>query len=95
MQEVLNTNKNFVKIVDIVKSNSFTYIIMDYCNGRNLEDLIESRGFLTEAEVHYIVKQIANAFLSIQDKGIVHRDLKPGNIMLHFENYPEVRLPDH
>ena len=56
MQEVLNANKNFVKIVDIVKSNSYTYIIMEYCNGRNLEDLIEARGFLTEAEVHYIIK---------------------------------------
>ena len=68
---------------------------MAYCNGRNLEDLIECRGFLSEAEVHFIIKQMVGAFLSIQEKGIVHRDLKPGNIMLHFENYPERRLPDH
>jgi len=29
----------------------------------------------------------------IGKKGIVHRDLKPGNIMLHFTDFPEIRLP--
>lgn len=56
MREVLKANKNFVKIVDLVKSNTHFHIIMEYCNGRNLEDLIEARGFLSEGEVHYIIK---------------------------------------
>jgi len=65
MQEVLKSNKNFVKIVDLIKSNTHFHIIMEYCNGRNLEDLIEARGFLSEAEVHYMIKQLVQAFLSI------------------------------
>ena len=56
MKEILKANNNFVKIVDIIKSTTHFHIIMEYCNGRNLEDLIEARGFLREDEVHYLIK---------------------------------------
>ena len=75
---------NIIRISDIVSTRSAHYIIMDYCNATNLYDLIEHRTFLRESEVHFIVKQIVEAFLYLTEKDILHRDLKPHNIMLHF-----------
>jgi serine/threonine protein kinase len=68
---------------------------MEYCNGGSLQDLVERRGFITEVEAQYIVKQIICAFTYMMSPSlnVIHRDLKPANIMLNFPNYPEKKMP--
>ena len=38
---------NIVGIVDLVKTKTAIYLIIDYCNGGTLDDLIGKRGFLS------------------------------------------------
>jgi serine/threonine protein kinase len=47
---------NVVKIHDVLKSQSSFYLILDYCNGGTLADLVKSRKILTEVEAHYLVR---------------------------------------
>jgi len=82
-------HKNIVRVLQFEKTTRFYFIIMEYCNGINLDKLIKWRGCLLEHEVHYIMSQIVDAFKCADKNAVIHRDLKPDNIMLHFDDIPE------
>lgn len=46
-------------------------------------ELHKRRKILTEPEIRYFVRQIANACLYLHDNQIIHRDLKLGNIFIN------------
>jgi serine/threonine-protein kinase len=58
------------------------YIAQEYVPGRNLGEVIRSRGRLEPALVLDILRQVAGVLAKAASEGIVHRDIKPENIML-------------
>ena len=86
-------HKNIIGLVDVIKSKSSLYLIMEYANGGTLDGLVNRRrlDLLKPDEVHYILRQIVEGFKELEKRGLIHRDLKPKNIMLDFPNYPEQR----
>ncbi len=56
-----------------------TYIVMEYCEGGDLNKRIADGIEPTQAVD--LLCQIAEALEDVHDKGIIHRDLKPANIM--------------
>lgn len=58
------------------------FMVMEYLNGRTLEQEIQRRGVLRVDESIDILVQICRALERAHEMGIVHRDLKPENIML-------------
>lgn len=58
------------------------YIVMEYLEGRSLEQLIHERGPLSLMETSAIVSQAARALSVAHEARVVHRDLKPDNIFL-------------
>jgi tRNA A-37 threonylcarbamoyl transferase component Bud32 len=58
------------------------YIVMEFLEGVSLQDRIDQRGRLSEAEVVAITRQLTNALGAAHAAGIVHRDLKPDNVFL-------------
>jgi len=79
-------HRNIVAVYDIVKSESATYISMEYLEGGTLHDHMASGLSLGEAVA--IVVQIAGALQFAHDHNVVHRDLKPANIMFRDELTP-------
>lgn len=69
-------------------------MILDYCNGFDLKELIKIRGTLSQIEALSILRQVAIAIHYLNSLNIVHRDIKPANILLHFPNNPEVDSMD-
>jgi len=57
------------------------YFIMEYVDGVNLRQLMDSKQLPPELAVT-IVPQICEALQFAHDEGVVHRDIKPENIML-------------
>lgn len=57
---------------------------MEYCNGGNLEELIESRKQLNKQleiwKVKKIALDVAKGLNFIHQKNLVHMDIKPDNI---------------
>ena len=57
------------------------YFVMEYVDGRLLQEVIPIRGLSVGELLKYAV-QIADALATAHAAGIVHRDLKPGNVMI-------------
>jgi len=91
---------NVVHLIDTANTVNNFYIIMEHCNGGSLADLLKKKGTITEAEALSILKQMADAFLSLDNLvnpstnkqyAIMHRDLKPANILF---NENKVKIVD-
>jgi serine/threonine protein kinase len=74
-------HSNIVTIYDIVSEDGRDSIVMEYVEGRTMEEAIGRKG-LPLAEVLQYGIQISNAMAAAHAAGIIHRDLKPGNIMV-------------
>lgn len=62
------------------EENKF-YIVQEYINGKNLEEILKEKGAFTEAEVRDIVLSVLETLKVVHGLGIIHRDVKPANLM--------------
>ena len=58
------------------------FIVMEFCEGATLADLLARHGAFPEDQARRVLGQLATALQFVHDRGVVHRDLKPGNVML-------------
>lgn len=72
---------------NVAKTSSNWYILLEYCNGGDLEKYLRLRGKLAEAEARLIIRQVIMGLQALKQKGVLHRDLKLANVMLHFSEF--------
>ena len=84
MLQLTGDSNSVVKIFDFFKSKKpgEMYIIMENCEGGDLEKYVEENGPLTENEIAELLHPVAQFFRNIHHQGIIHRDLKLANILL-------------
>ncbi len=58
------------------------FIVMEFCDGATLGDLLARHGPFPEEHARKLLGQLARALCFVHDRGVLHRDLKPGNVML-------------
>ena len=82
---------NIIKLYDDIRTNDKYYLIIEYCNGGSLLDLLNQykkkykRSFSIKL-VQYFMKQIIEGLAYIHSKNIIHRDIKLVNILVKFRN---------
>jgi calcium-dependent protein kinase len=76
------SHPNIMQIYEFYDDNSNFYIVSEYCPGGELFDCITEKGFFTEKEASFLLKQILSGICYSHENKIVHRDLKPENILL-------------
>lgn len=76
------SHKNVVRIHDLGKVGSITYLTMTYVKGHDLATILRREGRLPVARVLGIARQVASGLAAAHEQGVVHRDLKPANIMV-------------
>src|ERR1019366_6779617 len=72
---------NIITLYDILSEGGRDALVMEYVEGRTLDEKIAGEGLPLREALHYAI-QIAGALATAQAAGIVHRDVKPGNIMV-------------
>ena len=86
---------NIIRILDFLINKTTNYIVLEYCNGGNLHEymkkyMIKNKAPLNEFFIQKILKQIAPALEFMHSKNVIHRDIKLENILLNFNNYPNI-----
>lgn len=81
-----------VRILDFVRVDGQTALVMPYLAGGSLADRIKKEGRITWSEAVRITGQIAEALDYAHQQGVVHRDVKPSNIL--FDDDGEAFLTD-
>lgn len=77
-------NKYVVQLHEVihVPERDVVYLIVDYANCGNLDQLIKSKVKLKPQEICALFRQIAEGVMFLHQHNIVHQDLKPANILL-------------
>ncbi len=73
---------NIVRVIDIFEENSTAYYVMEFVDGKSLNDIVKERGALPEAEAVGYIRQVADALKYVHSLNRLHLDIKPGNIMV-------------
>jgi serine/threonine protein kinase len=74
---------NILKILDLdVTEDNRHYFVMEFLNGKPLQDLVLPDVPMTLQVGGPILLQVCEALQAAHDHGIVHRDLKPDNVYL-------------
>ena len=79
-------HRNIVQLYEIMESKTNLYIIMEYCEGKDLFDYIVKKRFLSEKEACIFFQQIIDGVEYLHLSKITHRDLKPENLLLDKNN---------
>jgi predicted Ser/Thr protein kinase len=58
------------------------YVVTEYIDGPNLQEVVEGRGPLGSAGLETLAVGVLTALAAIHAAGVVHRDLKPANVLL-------------
>jgi len=72
---------HIVAVHDFGEAGGFYYLLMEFVDGVNLRQLLQSRK-LTPKEALSIVPPVCEALQCAHDHGIVHRDIKPENLLM-------------
>jgi len=83
---------NIVRVFDRFNAFHTCFIVMEFCSGRTLYQILKQHGALSAATVRSILGHIACALQHAHQSTVVHRDIKPGNIMV--DDSGKVRLMD-
>jgi serine/threonine protein kinase len=73
---------NIIQFVDVFETSDQLMMIMEYCPGDELFDVILARKFFLEKDAKPIFAQICRALFYLHSLNIIHRDIKPENVLI-------------
>jgi len=74
---------NIVILFDYLEEEDALYLIMEYVDGKPLDEYIETvSGPIPEEKAKPLFTQVLDGFAYAHEQGVIHRDVKPGNIMI-------------
>ncbi|XID95217.1 Stk1 family PASTA domain-containing Ser/Thr kinase [Paenibacillaceae bacterium WGS1546] len=76
------SHPNIVSIYDVGQIDDTHYIVMEFIDGSNLNEIIRERAPLQTDEAVKIAAQICDALEHAHHNQIIHRDIKPHNILI-------------
>ena len=75
-------HKYIVQLYEILQTPQHIFIVMEYCEGKDLMDYILTKTRLSELESLKFFQQLINALFYLHSQNISHRDVKIDNMLL-------------
>src|ERR1044071_688848 len=87
-------HQHIVAVTDVGEHDGFAYLVMEWLDGRTLEQEMRGRVPFTPEETAQLLAQISDALQYAHDSGVIHRDIKPSNIHLGLKDRPFIKMLD-
>jgi predicted Ser/Thr protein kinase len=81
---------NCVRVYDIIEDVDGLGIVMEYVDGRPLQDAVNAYGPLDDVAAARLWATMAGALAAAHTQGVLHRDVKPANILVDNEGVPHL-----
>jgi predicted Ser/Thr protein kinase len=75
-------HQNILQLYNFIESAEGCFIVMEYVEGVDFEDVLEKQGLLAPDKAIDYFLPVLKAMQFAHQNGIIHRDIKPSNIML-------------
>ena len=75
-------HRYIIQLYEILQTPNHIFIVMEYCDGKDIMDYILSKNFLSEFDALKYFQQLINALFYLHSQNIAHRDIKIDNILL-------------
>ncbi|KCV73294.1 STE/STE11/CDC15 protein kinase [Fonticula alba] len=75
-------NENVVRYLGAIRTRRHLNLVIEYCDGGSLQDLLKKFGRLPERLVAVYILQTLNGLSYLHQEGVIHRDIKGANILL-------------
>jgi len=86
------SHPNIVTILEYGEQENTPYIVMEYIDGINLQDLLQNKRVKHLKNAVSFSGQLLKAWHTAHDQGVIHRDIKPANVIVM--NNGAVKLAD-
>jgi serine/threonine protein kinase len=73
---------NIVRMFDVSTHGNTPYLVMEYVEGRTLQQHVDAHGAIPYPEAVDYIAQAAAGLQHAHEMGFVHRDIKPANLIL-------------
>jgi serine/threonine protein kinase len=83
---------NIVQAIDVGEAGGYHYFVMEYVEGKDISDDLNTGKVFSESEALEIIIQVAHALEHAHAQNLIHRDVKPKNIMINSKGV--VKLAD-
>jgi len=81
-------HRSVVRVLSVFEANNTAYMVMEFEEGRSLEDALKFRALDGEAELRRITLALLDGLELVHAAGFIHRDIKPLNIYLRVDGSP-------
>ncbi len=79
---------NIIQVRRFFEANGTAYLVMDYCDGVPLDELLKTNGVFSESQLESFLPPILDALEIIHKTNFLHRDIKPANIFIKNDGSP-------
>jgi serine/threonine protein kinase len=82
------SHPNVISIKRFFESHGTAYLVMEYCDGKPLDEITRDHGPLNESELNGILFPLLDGLEHVHGKAFLHRDIKPSNIFIRKNGSP-------
>jgi serine/threonine-protein kinase len=75
---------NIVTAFDANETNGRYYLVLEYVDGPNLDELVRTQGPLSVGLACDYIRQVATGLQCAHLRGMIHRDIKPANLLVQW-----------
>ena len=71
-----------VDVLDYFQENNTAYIVMEYLEGKNLQEAVSENGVFSAERMIALSLPVIKSLSAMHSQGMIHRDISPDNLML-------------
>eukprot|EP01110_Echinostelium_bisporum_P004173 TRINITY_DN2019_c1_g2_i2.p1 TRINITY_DN2019_c1_g2~~TRINITY_DN2019_c1_g2_i2.p1 ORF type:complete len:281 (-),score=33.01 TRINITY_DN2019_c1_g2_i2:175-1017(-) len=91
---MLLNHPNIIKFKEFYQTRDKIFLLEEYCDGGNLQEVIRKEKGLCETRAKQVFKQCLTAVQYLHEIDIIHRDIKSENILFKEKGVDDIRLLD-